>query len=257
MLADRRKLTRAARAGSLVLAVSLVPVAAAAEDVHGAVTLYGWLPGLEADVTSGSGGISASTSVSASNILEALNFAFMAAGEVHYGRFGLLQDIVYADLGTSGNLSGPLASKVNVDINMLISTTAFSYRAYAREGWLIEPFAGARYVSLDQDVKITGGGPIGIERAASVDLDWWDPVVGVRGRAPITDKLSAGGFVDIGGFGAGSEFTWEIYAGLDYAFTDHISAVAGFRYLSINYEADRVDLKLDTYGPVLGATLRF
>lgn len=244
--------TRAAGVASLVLAVWLAPAHARGQEVHGAVSLYGWLPALDAEVTSSSGGISASTSVSASNILDALNFAFMAAGEVHYGRFGLLQDIVYSDLGTSGNLSGPLASKVNVDTNMLISTTAVSYRV-----WLLEPFAGARYVSLEQDVKITGGGPIGIERAASVDLDWWDPVIGMRGRAPITQSLSAAGFVDIGGFGAGSKFTWEVYAGLDYAFTDRISAVAGFRYLSINYKDDGADLKLDTYGPVLGATLRF
>ena len=82
-------------------------------------------------------------------------------------------------------------------------------------------------------------------------------MIGLRGRAPLTQRLSAGGFADIGGFGAGSDFTWEVYAGLDYAFTDHISAVAGFRYISINYEEGGTDLKLDTYGPVLGATLRF
>ena len=79
----------------------------------------------------------------------------------------------------------------------------------------------------------------------------------MRGRAPIIPKLSATGFADIGGFGVGSQFTWEIYAGLDYAFTEHVSAAAGFRYLSINYDQTGTDLKLDTYGPVIGATLRF
>jgi opacity protein-like surface antigen len=58
-------------------------------------------------------------------------------------------------------------------------------------------------------------------------------------------------------FGVGSQFSWEVYAGLDYAVTDHISAVAGFRYLSVNYEDGGAELKLDTYGPVLGATLWF
>lgn len=256
--ADGWRLRRALRIVVLALAASpLSGFSAGAQEISGSVTLYGWLPGVDTDVTSSSGGISASTSVSASNILEALNFAFMAAGEVHYGRFGLLQDVVYSDLGTSGNLSGPLASKVNVDVNMLISTTALSYRAYDQDGWVVEPFAGARYVSFEQNVKITGGGPLGVERAASVDLSWWDPVIGVRGRAPITQRLSAAGFADIGGFGAGSQFTWEIYAGLDYAVTDWFSTVAGFRYLSIDYEDRGADLKLHTYGPVLGATLRF
>ena len=181
----------------------------------------------------------------------------MAAGEVHYGRFGLLQDLVYADLGSDGTLSGPFASSVGIDTDMLLSTTALGYRAFDGNGWLLEPFAGARYVDLETDVRIVGGGPLGLSRSAAVDLSWWDPVIGLRARAPVTQRLSAGGFFDIGGFGAGSEFSWEIYAGLDYPFTDYLSAVAGVRYLSIDDEDDGADLKLDTYGPVLGATLRF
>ena len=87
---------RPAMAGvfSLAIAACLMPTHGRAQEVTGAITVYGWLPGLDADVTSSRGGLSASTSVSASNILDALNFAFMAAGEVHYGRFGLLQDFV-------------------------------------------------------------------------------------------------------------------------------------------------------------------
>lgn len=241
----------------MAVVACLSPTRGDAQELQGSATIYGWLPGIDAETTSNRSGSSSSTSFSERDILDALNFAFMAAADVHYGKFGLLQDLVYSDLGTSGNLSGPLASKVNVDVNMLLSTTAFGYRAYDRDGWLLEPYAGARYVSLETDVKITGGGPLGIERSASVDLDWWDPVIGVRGRAPITQRLSAGAFADIGGFGAGSQFTWEIYAGLDYAVTEHVSAVAGFRYISIDYDQDRADLKLDLYGPLVGATVRF
>ncbi len=244
-------------AAALILAGCLVPAGSGAQEVHGSATLYGWLPWIDEGVTSKSGALSATTSVSASDVLNALNFAFMAAGDIHYGRFGLLQDFVYSDLSNSGNLSGPLELKVNVGTKMFLSTTAFGYRAYEQDGWVVEPYAGARYVSLETDVKITGGGPVGLSRAASVDLNWWDPVIGVRGRAPITERLSAGAFADIGGFGAGSQFSWEIYAGLDYAFTDNISAVAGFRYLSIDYDGDEADLNLDTYGPVIGATVRF
>jgi opacity protein-like surface antigen len=90
-----------------------------------------------------------------------------------------------------------------------------------------------------------------------VERHWWDHAIGVRGGAPITEKLSASGFADIGGFGVGSQFSWEIYAGLDYAFTEHVSAIAGFRYLSIDYDESGAELDLQTYGPVIGATVRF
>ncbi len=251
---------RAARSSALA-ALALIASAATAHDagaqeIGGSVTVYGWLPAMDADTTSATGG-GAGVSFSGKDIIGAINFAFMAAGEVHYGRFGLLQDLIYADLGGGGNLSGPFASKVNANLNMLISTTALSYRVYDQDGWLVEPFAGARYVDMETDVKIVGGGPLGLSRAVSIKESWWDPVIGVRGRAPITDRLSAGGFVDIGGFGAGSQFSWEVYGGLDYAITDRFSTVAGFRYLSIDYEDGGTELDLTTYGPVLGATLRF
>jgi hypothetical protein len=247
----------AGRIAVLGLAVALAPAPADAQEVRGSASLYGWLPWIDGEVTSNSGAGSFETSLSAGDVLEALKFAFMAAGDVHYGRVGLLQDIVYAKLGSDATLSGPFASDIGVDTTMLISTTALGYQVYAENGWLLEPYAGARYVNIETDVKISGGGPLGVEAAASVELDWWDPVIGVRGRMPLTEKLSAGGFVDIGGFGVGSEFTWGAFAALDYAFNDRLSAMAGFRYLSIDYDTGKAEVKLDTYGPVVGMTLRF
>lgn len=240
----------------LVLIGVLAPGSAHSEELTGSMTIYGWLPWMDMDVTTGSGS-STSASVGAGDVLKALKFAFMAAGEVHYGRIGFLHDTVYAKLGDSGTLSGPFSSSIDVDLKMLLATNALSYQVYAENGYLIEPFVGARYVKVETDVSITGGGPIGVAGGASVDVDWWDPIIGVRGRMPLTEKLSAGGFADIGGFGVGSEFTWEIFAGLDYALSDRFSAVAGFRYMSIDYDAGSAEVKLDTYGPVLGLTVRF
>jgi opacity protein-like surface antigen len=240
----------------LIFGAALFPVTARSEELSGSVTLYGWLPWMELDTTTDRG-YKSSASVSAGDVLDALEFAFFAAGEVHYGRFGLLHDTVFAKLGESGSLSGPLSSKIDVDLRMLMVTNALSYQVYGEDGYIVEPFAGARYVMVETDVKIKGGGPVGVSRNASVDADWWDPVVGIRGRVPLTEKLSAAGFFDIGGFGAGSEFTWEVFAGLDYAISDRFSAIAGFRYISIEYDSKNGDIDLAQYGPVLGVTLRF
>jgi opacity protein-like surface antigen len=249
--------TFAGTAAGLVLAATLVPVGAGAQELSGSVTLYGWLPWIDGQATSKSGGGSAKTSLSASDVLDALKFAFMTAGEVHYGRVGLLHDTIYSKLGQDGNLSGPFSAKVDVDLEMLLATTAIGYQVYVENGRLIEPFAGVRYVDTKVDVTVTGGGPLGLSKSADVEVDWWDPVIGVRGRLPLTEKLALGAIFDIGGFGAGSEFTWEIFAGLDYALSKRLSANAGFRYISIDYDSGKAEVDLDMYGPLLGMTLRF
>jgi opacity protein-like surface antigen len=251
-----RRIVSHAIAG-LMLAAVVIPSGAQSEELSGSVTVYGWLPWLDTEVTAHSGAGDFKTSDDPGDFLDAIKAAFFVAGEVHYGRIGLLHDTVYADLGKSGTTSGPLASSVDVDVEVLIHTTALGYQVYREDGKLIEPFAGARYVDLEADVTVTGGGPAQISVSADAELDWWDPVIGVRGRLPLTERLTAGGFVDIGGFGAGSEFTWEVFAGLEYAVSDRFGLNAGFRYISIDYEAKRADLKLEIYGPVLGMTLRF
>jgi opacity protein-like surface antigen len=241
----------------LLVAAALFPADARSEDLSGSVTIYGWLPWLETEVTAHSGAGDLNTSVDAGDVLEALKFAFFAAGELHYGRVGLLHDTIYAKLGSGGTTTGLLSASVDVDVEMLIHTTALGLQVYREEGIVIEPFAGARYVNIETDVTVTGGGPLGISKNADSKLDWWDPVIGVRGRVPLTEKLTAAGIVDIGGFGAGSELTWEIFAGLDYAISERLSANAGFRYMSIDYEAGKADIKMEQYGPMLGMTVRF
>lgn len=240
----------------ILVGTNLLPTTASSEELSGSLAIYGWLPWMEMDVDTDSG-FSTDVTVGADDVLDALKMAFMAAGSVHYGRFGILHDTVYSKLESGGTLSGPFASSVDVETEMLLASIALSYQVYRENGKLIEPFAGVRYVNVQSDVNITGGGPIGVEASARADADWWDPIIGVRGSIPLTEKLSVGGFVDIGGFSVGSEFTWDVYGGFNYALSDRFSTVAGFRYMSIDYDSGSADIKLETYGPVLGLVIQF
>ena len=122
-----KTLTMSAIAASLVLATAFLPSTAPAEEWSGSATIYGWMPWMDLKATPNNGSGSTSIALDPIDILDALKFTFMAAGDVHYGRIGLLQDFIYTDLGTSGRLSGPFASKVDVDVEMLLSTTALGY----------------------------------------------------------------------------------------------------------------------------------
>lgn len=70
-------------------------------------------------------------------------------------------------------------------------------------------------------------------------LSWTDGIVGVRGAVPLTERWSMSGFADVGGFDSGSDLSWEIYGGGNYAFSSAWEGAIGYRYMSIKYQVNR------------------
>jgi hypothetical protein len=69
---------------------------------------------------------------------------------------------------------------------------------------------------------------------------------------------------DIGGFGVGSQLTWQGFAGYSYEFSSgptSWSAVAGYKALGVNYSAgwgaDSRSLDVVMHGPVIGLTFKW
>jgi len=230
--------------------------AAMAQDYRNSVTLYGLVPWVDTEVT-GSGGNSAKSSVTPGDIIDALDFSFMVAGESRFGKFSLLYDAIYTDLGEKGTLGGPFAGTAKVDLKMLLASAALGYVLHEENGTLLQGYGGIRVVDVTTDIRLVGGGPVGAEFDARIDDTWVAPMIGLRGRVEISEKVSLGGFASIGGFGVGSDLSFDIFAGVDYAISDRISANAGFRYMSFDYDAGNADLDLEIYGPVVGITIKF
>ena len=241
---------------AVTVATIITAVTANAQDYHNSVTLYGLVPWVDTEVT-GSGGNSAESSVTPGDIIDSLEFGFMAAGESRFGKFSFLYDAVYSDLEENGTLGGPFAGAAQVDVKMLIASAALGYVFYEESGRLLQGYGGIRVVDVRTDVGLVGGGPVGAAFDARIDETWVDPMIGLRGRVDINDKLSLGGFASIGGFGVGSELSFDIFGGVEYAFSERFSANAGFRYMSFDYDAGTADLDLEMYGPVFGFTMRF
>ena len=197
--------------------------AARADDWQHRVTTYLLVPWIDTTVTTNSG---ATTQASADpgDIFSALDFGFMLAGESRKGKFSLLYDVMYSNIGESGTLSGPIGATVDVGNKMLFATMAAGYDVYQQDNQFVQIFGGARYVDFEAAVSAVGGGPIGVTVGANVSKDWVEPVIGIRGRTAINDKLTLGGYANAGGFGVGSELTFDLYGGLDYAISDRMSA---------------------------------
>ncbi len=74
-----------------------------------------------------------------------------------------------------------------------------------------------------------------LQTSASLEEQWLDPYVGFAFRYNLSKALYLKGKADIGGFGLGSEITWQAYGALGCQVSRYIYAEAGYRYLYTDY----------------------
>lgn len=218
----------------------------------GQATLYGWLPVINGKQEGPDG--RPLIELDTSDVLSALDMAFMGNAVFRHGRFGIMLDAVYADLGTDGTW---IQNRVSTETTTRLGfyTAAAMYRLHEGEGSFIDVYGGARYFDASVDFRLS---TTRIERSFRQSLDWTDPVLGLRGGLPLGERWSLSGFADVGGFGSGSDMSWQVYGGANYAFNDNWGATLGYRYVSIEKSVNsRATLDIDLQGPLLGITYRF
>lgn len=249
---------------------------------HFTIAPYAWAFGIEGNVEIA--GHQTTVDASFVDILKASDslVALQGHAEAQYDRFGVFVDGTYADIEASFEESGggPLvAAGLNVDVDqevVLIEIGTF-YRAVDRfQLWqrpidrgggtfTFDALAGARYTYLGLDVD----GKLNINRLAfkrDVDgsHDWVDPFVGGRLELGLTESIDFALRGDVGGFGVGSDFTWNTQALLGYSFSllgANAEAWGGYRALGQDYDdnSGRRDFRWDVilHGPLIGMTVRW
>ena len=216
-------------AATILLARGLVafghPVYAASSggDWENSFTLYGWFPSMDGELKYDLGGDD-SASVDGSDILDALNMTFMGAFETRKGRWSLLADLIYLDLGSkdSSSVSLPVGGSIDTEVDLALEGWQFGlyggYNLYDTPKASLDILAGLRYRSIDTDAELDIDTPLDLNLPSaklSASTELWDGVVGVRGRANLNDNWSVPYYAD---FGAGdSDLTWQAMAGVGYA----------------------------------------
>ncbi|MCE9610314.1 MAG: hypothetical protein K8R23_08990 [Chthoniobacter sp.] len=96
-----------------------------------------------------------------------------------------------------------------------------------------------------------------LDNSFSLAEDWWDPYVGLRGRYNINKAwyLTAKG--DIGGFGVGSDLTWQLSGALGVQVTRSLFVEAGYRYLYTDYNKDNFVYEVTQSGVEITAGITF
>lgn len=216
---------------------------------------YLWLSGVNGNL--GVRGKTIPIDASFSDVFDKLNIGYMTAADVRKGRLGLLTDFQYVDL-SSDEISTPfgrLYSSAHTDSQMYILDPEIYGRVVDNPKGSVDALVGIRYWHLRSNLDLRPGFLPAFH--ASDSRDWVDPVMGARFRL----NLKRGWFVmlkgDGGGFGAGSQVTWQIYTGGGKEFRQRYSMFLGYRRLSVDYRDGGFIYDTNTNGVLLGFAIRF
>jgi opacity protein-like surface antigen len=240
---------------AIVLAILLAPMAARGQEWQFELTPYLWMRGIDGDVgVRGSPDVSVSADFS--DIVKDLDFGAVVAFEGRKGPWGFLLDGVYLKTSKDGDTPGQAFSRIDVESRTAIITPVVGYQVFGGDAAALDVFVGARIWVVDTELKLTSGGVVPTQRFSETKA-WADPVVGGRLRAALFGKLFASLFGDVGGFGVASDFTWQVFAGVGYQFTDRWSLKVGYRALGVDYESDGFRFDVIEHGPLIGLGVRF
>jgi hypothetical protein len=240
---------------SVLLVLPLVAVGGPvlAQDWEFSAAIYGWGPDSTVSLDTPVGSVTGELSLA--DAWESLDLALMGVVTAQRGQLGFILDSMVFKLsddratpGVLGFTGASLSSQVNI-------TNAYvTWRVMDAPSGQLDLGAGVRFYNTQNEVTLTGGpGPF----AFDISDDWIDPVVALRYRADFTPKWYGTVFADVGGFGAGSEFTWQGVATVGYRINDSFAIEGGYRII----ESDRIeangDIDIRMSGPVIGARFRF
>ena len=79
----------------------------------------------------------------------------------------------------------------------------------------------------------------------------------IRGRYNFTDRIYFTARGDVGGFGAGADFTWQATAALGMQLNDRMFAEAGYRILGVDYRNDGLIYDVRTHGAEINLGITF
>lgn len=223
------------------------------------VTPYLWATRMKGDTAAGSLP-KTSVDMKFSDILDVLDFGFMTAYEARKGRWGVLLDGMYmkvSDGATASRAGGALSVTAKLRLQQSMLAGAVAYRAV--EGAIpLDVIGGLRYNKIDADASIDASlfALAGTVRRSG-ERDWTDPYVGMRVSYPLNDRWTAQGYLDVGGFGVGSDFAWQGIAGLDYAWSKSMTMKFGYRYMKVDYDKDGFRYDMANDGLYAGVGMRF
>jgi hypothetical protein len=219
------------------------------------IPFYLWFSGLEGNV--GAQGYVVPVDATFGDIISQLNIGLMSALDVRRKRIGLVTDLIFMSL-SSDQKSTPIGnafSGFTANAKNLIVDPELYVRVLDRERGSVDAVAGGRFWRMDNSLDLLPGNQPEVKVGQT--QNWVDPVLGARFRVNLTKSLFVNLKGDAGGFGVGSQLTWQTYIGIGEEFKQKYSMLLGYRYLDVDYRNGGFLYDTHMNGLLAGFSIRF
>jgi hypothetical protein len=146
------------------------------------------------------------------------------------------------------NLKLSASANAGLDYETTVAESGLTYEVArwdgARSSTALDVLGGAQELDLSLTVYASvDAGNLGLKRsgsravARSGTLEWVDPFVGLRVRHQLAPGKELQFLGDVGGFGVGSDFTWQLSGGYSFDFAvwqTTLHGLVGYRALAVD-----------------------
>jgi hypothetical protein len=235
-------------------------------DTEFRIGIPGWITGLQGDF--GVRGVVTEQDVKFTDILKRLDMIAVGSLYARYHRWEIFADGQYMKISDTATLPGLLFDTTHIGLKSAFAEAFVGYRLLNCQSVVLSIFAGARYNYMSGDLHIARDSdprfPILRERLGipadlkvSGSIDWVDPVIGTKGKLHIWKPISLWAKGDIGGFGAASDFTWQVQGGLEIQTTRWLWSDVGWRYMKFDYRSGGFTNETELNGPYIETGINF
>ncbi len=200
--------------------------------------------------------------VPASEVFSHLKIGGMLYAEVHNNKLAYTSDLFYANLSEDASTKNGIVSG-SASLKQFLWELEGLYRL---NPWL-EVGVGARINNITAGLNIgysitTPGGTQNGNASSQKSNTWVDPLIVTRLKTVIHDKWLFQLRADMGGFGIGSQFAWQLQPDIFYRASKLLELGIGYRVISMNYYnnksgSDYFLYDMEEYGPQIRIGFNF
>jgi opacity protein-like surface antigen len=238
----------------LISSAALLPTAAMAQEPVQTLVFYALGIGIDGEATAGP--LTADVDVSLSEVFENLEFAAMGSYRWDSDPWAFQVDVMYAALAADKEGSRGLA-RASLDLDQAMIEADVGYQLTKN----LDVMVGARYWDYETEIVLQGSGPLGTVQRRDGSESWTDPLIGLRLVMPLGEHWAFTARGDVGGFGVGADFAWNVTAFFDWRVGRQFSLLAGYRIFDVEFEDEgsrgKFGLDLQQSGPGLGVAFSF